>query len=108
MAEEEKSKEEVKEEVVEEEATEEEAATPEPVTEEAPAELDVNNEIMEFLTDLKGLVLNMQETIDKIAPQPQTQTETVETPAEEAPAEAPVEDSPVEAVEELDDMLHPN
>lgn len=108
MAEEEKSKEEVKEEVVEEEATEEEeeAATPEPVTEEAPAELDVNNEIMEFLTDLKGLVLNMQETIDMIAPQPQT--ETVEAPAEEAPAEEPVEDSPVEAVEELDDMLHPN
>lgn len=106
MAEEEKSQEEVKEEVVEEEATEEEAATPEPLTEEAPAELDVNTEIMEFLTDLKGLVLNMQETIDKIAPQPQT--ETVEAPAEEVPVEAPVEDSPVEAVEELDDMLHPN
>lgn len=66
-------KEEVEEEIVEE-VVEEENTEPE--------ELDVNQEVMTFLVELKDLVINMQQTIDQMVP-PAIEQSSEQPPAQE-------------------------
>lgn len=87
MADEEVNKEETVEEVEEEkeEVTEE-------VVETAETEATEVNEVMDFLGDLKGIILNLQETVEKMnppveTPEPALAAETVE-PTTTAPEES--------------------
>lgn len=83
-----------------------ETPTEKPESVEKPEEeLDVNNEVMDFLVDLKGLVLNMQETIEKMSPPVTTETAEQSESTEEQSTEG-TPDSPVEEVDVLDDLLH--
>lgn len=68
-----------------------------PAEEETPAE----NDIATMLLDIQGLLANMQEAIDKLAPVSE------EPPAEDPPAEdPPPEDPPAEEeINEIDKIL---
>ena len=67
-----------------------------------------DSEVITLLQELRGIMTNMQQAMDKMAPVEQAAAEAVEEPGEEALLEeAPpaAEEAPEESVDDLDKLL---